>query len=420
MSIADKLKTATKSVTKEWTAQRKAEERGRSRSSRFYVYSDRVNFSDVADQILPAAYEHASGGGRYSVSKRQLYYASRQKFLELTGRQIDYPYFANTLVVQYVNRHPEETSRWKITADPRGTLTIPHATSEVRIPCGTIQIDEHLSKARRSHDLFSINPECPIEWPSLAPGVRYQGVLYIEKEGFEPLMNEAGISEKFDLAVLSCKGQSVVAARKYVDQVCAMHGGVPLFVVHDMDKAGFEIAQRLTQVSAWAEAYDRITYDFENEINVHDLGLRLADVEDYDLEDETCDFKGHFARDSICTDEEKQFLQSGRRVELNAFSSPDFIAWLTSKLDEHLSERLIPNADVLEDAFRRALVVCQINHAANAAYDAAVRVAEQATVPEALQDELKLAMSESDDNTAWDAALYRLVESLLYPEEGDT
>ncbi len=88
--------------------------------------------------------------------------------------------------------------------------------------------------------------ELPTEWPSLRHGQRYQAVLYIEKEGFEPLLAEAGIAERFDLAILSCKGQSVVAARRFVDEVCGIGGGVPLLVVHDFDKYGFEISQRLT------------------------------------------------------------------------------------------------------------------------------------------------------------------------------
>src|SRR5262245_59452043 len=103
MSLADDILDITQKVTKEWTKQRKAEERGsRSRYSGEYVYSDRVNFTDEADRILPPAYAHASGNGRYSVSKRQLYYACREKFKDATGRQLEYSYFANTLLVQYL------------------------------------------------------------------------------------------------------------------------------------------------------------------------------------------------------------------------------------------------------------------------------------------------------------------------------
>jgi hypothetical protein len=57
MSITpDDILAVVNSVTKKWTEQRKAEEKGnRTRSSRQYVYSDRVNFTDVAHAILPEA-----------------------------------------------------------------------------------------------------------------------------------------------------------------------------------------------------------------------------------------------------------------------------------------------------------------------------------------------------------------------------
>src|SRR5262249_54718553 len=101
-SEADILEV-TRKVTKEWTRQRKAEERGsRSRSSREYIYSGRVNFTDVADEILPGAYQHASGNGRYTANKRQIYYACREAFKERTTRELSYSHFANTLLVQYV------------------------------------------------------------------------------------------------------------------------------------------------------------------------------------------------------------------------------------------------------------------------------------------------------------------------------
>src|SRR5438128_1634981 len=105
---ADDILGAADKVLKKWTKQRKAEERGRrSRASRAYIYSDRVNFTDVAEAILPGAYAHASGDGRYPVSKRTFYYACREVFKQRTGRELEFNYFAGTLLVQYMNRHPE-------------------------------------------------------------------------------------------------------------------------------------------------------------------------------------------------------------------------------------------------------------------------------------------------------------------------
>lgn len=400
----------TKSVTSEWTKQRKAEIRGiRSRISRRYVYSPRVSFTDVADEILPGAYEHVSGG-RYSVGKRQLYYASREPFRLRTGREIDWNYFADTLLVQYMNRN-EKTRSWKVTADPRGTLTIPNVGHDKRIPCGTLQIEAHLREAARTFDPLNIDAQLRIQWPSLVEGHRYQGVLYIEKEGFEPLLQEAEIAEKYDLAILSCKGQSVVAARHFVDMVCRVNGGVPLFVVHDFDKAGFEISQRLTRVSDWAEENDRVTYRFQNDINVTDLGLRLEDIEKYDLQSEEVEFSGHFASDSICTPEEKEFLRSDRRVELNAFTCPQFIEWLESKLSAYLPNRLVPAANVVEQAYRRALALALINSAIVDAQQMATEFASTIVVPETLSQQLQNVMSSS--SLSWDKALYKLAQKAL-------
>jgi hypothetical protein len=412
---AKDIEAVTKAVTQKWTKQRKAEEKGtRTRLSREYIYSDRVYFTEVAAQILPGAYRHASGDGKYSVAKRQLYYACREAFRERTDRRLEYKYFASTLLVQYMNQH-RETAAWKITADPRGTLLVPNAGHKVRVPVGTLQIDDHLRTAALACDPLGINVTLKVEWPSLAAGERYQAVLYIEKEGFSPQMEEARIAERFDVAVLSCKGQSVVAARKFVDHVCAKGRGVPLLVVHDFDKAGFEISQRLTQVSDWALESDRVTYDFQNDIDVIDLGLRLADVEKYGLDAERVRFKGSFARDSICTEEEQEFLRSGRRVELNAFTSPQFIEWLEGKLAEHLGGRLVPDDATLADAYRRALAIACINRAVEEATEEAVERARAAKVPKRLRQEILRALKKSSG--AWDTALYRIVEDAGLEDE---
>lgn len=412
---ASNILAVTKKVTQKWTNARKAEDHGRrSRNSRQYIYSGRVDFTDVAAEIIPAGYDHASGGGQFTVSMRQMYYACREAFRERTDREIKAQYFSQMVLRQYLIRNPTRTATWKITADPRGNLTLPNTAHELRVPCGTLAIEQHLRDANRPIDPWGdAGTTLPIEWPSLAEGTRYQAVLYIEKEGFEPLLDEAKISERFDLAILSCKGQSVVAARRFVDHVCRVDGGVPLFVVHDFDKSGFEIRERLTSISDWAEERDLVAYRFENEINVTDLGLRLADIEEYDLASERCKFE--FGRDwnadNSCTAEEEAFLRSGRRSELNAFTSPQFIEWLEGNLTEHLPARLIPDDETLEAAYRRAIMVAKINAAIGAATDDAIEHATNATVPKTLRSTLEAAMNKSGG--PWDTALHTLAIKAL-------
>ena len=417
MDRSDILKV-TRAVTKEWTKQRKAEERGsRSRSSRVYIYSDRVNFTDVVERILPPGYLKASGNGKYTVFYRQFYYAVREEFRRLTGRPLKAGYFRDNLLRKYMNRHPE-TESWKITADPRGTVMIPNAAAETQIPCGTLQIDEHLDEANQDIDPLDVEFKIDLQWPSLAAGQRYQAVVYIEKEGFAPQLREAQIAERFDVAIVSCKGQSVKAARKFVDHVCRIDGGVPLFLAHDFDKAGFEIGHCLTQVSDRAEETDTVLYRFENEIDVTDLGLRLSDVEKYELASEEFEFSGDFASDSICTGVEKKFLRSGRRVELNAFTAPQFIEWIEDKLTEQgLAKRLVPGDEVIEAAYRRAVVIARLNAAIDDALSGARKDAKGISVPRSLKRQLREAMQDSDE--AWDLVLYDLIKSKLYPDSDD-
>ena len=186
-------------------------------------------------------------------------------------------------------------------------------------------------------------------------------------------------------------------------------------MIHDLDKAGFEISQRLTTVSEWAEENDRVLYQFKNQIDVTDLGLRLSDVEKYGLASETCNFKGDFARDSICTEAEKEFLRSGRRVELNAFTSPQFIEWLESMLTEHgLAKPLIPDDATLEAAYRRAVVLARINKAIDEVLDEATNEADEMAVPKTLKRQLQKTMKETSES--WDKALYHQTKSKLYPD----
>ena len=62
--------------------------------------------------------------------------------------------------------------KWKITASPRGTLSIPNTGHDLCIPCGTIAIEKHLDEAGEPCDPFDIDARLRIEWPSLAEGQR--------------------------------------------------------------------------------------------------------------------------------------------------------------------------------------------------------------------------------------------------------
>jgi hypothetical protein len=53
-----------------------------------------------------------------------------------------------------------------------GALSIPNTGHDLRIPCGTIAIEEHLEEAGETCDPFDIDARLRIEWPSLAGQLR--------------------------------------------------------------------------------------------------------------------------------------------------------------------------------------------------------------------------------------------------------
>ena len=55
-------------------------------------------------------------------------------------------------------------------------------------------------------------------------------------------------------------------------------------------------------------------------------------------------------------EEEIDFLiRQGRRIELNAMTSDQFVAWLEGKLAEHGAGKVVPEVEVLERHARRVL-----------------------------------------------------------------
>lgn len=412
MSLISDLKKITTSVLKNWTAQRKREERdSRARYSRSaYMHSDRVFQKDVAWQVIPKAYAKASSGGKLPAHARQIFYAARPEIQEQTGRPLKSVYFTQTLLPMYINEHPEAADWW-VVYDARGGLIVPH--TKERIPLGTLEVDNYL-KAIRSHrvDAFDFHASFDTSFPTKGPAHRVSAILFIEKEGFSELFKAVKLAERYDLAIMSSKGQSVIAARRLVDELCAVDDGVPLLVAHDFDKAGLEISQNLTAVSEAARESNRVRYEFANDLNVIDLGIRLADVEKWGLESESVSFKGDFGSDSIATPAEQKFLRGNERVELNAFTSEDFIAWIEVKLQEHGIKKVIPDADTLADAYRRAYLIASINRRVEDFVDDAQRESDEVAVPENLSGQVQ-QMIGKNPSRPWDAVLAEIAEEQL-------
>src|SRR5262249_5445877 len=174
-------------------------------------------------------------------------------------------------------------------------------------------------------------------FPSCGPQRRYSAVVFVEKEGFAPLLRAVRLAERFDVAIMSTKGMSVTASRLLVDRLWGEHQ-IPLLVLRDFDKSGFSIVGTLQR--------DTRRYSFQNPVRVIDLGLRLEDVEAWGLQSEEVVYGKSDPTDNLrkngATEAEIAFLVDyqrsryghyvGRRVELNAFTSSDLITWIEGQL----------------------------------------------------------------------------------------
>jgi hypothetical protein len=403
---------AVRSVTGAWARQRKAEEREASRVSRrrdALIRSRRTTIREAAWYVLPQAYLKASSGGTLPAHARQIMYAARGEIQRLTGRILDDQYFTQQLLPDFMNEHPSATAEWDVVFDARGHFHEPH-TGRI-VPLGTIEVRRHLREVAE-HTLPELqlsSPEFPI-FPTCGPEQRYGAILFVEKEGFLPLFRAVRLAERYDLAIMSTKGLSVTASRLLVDRLCAAHE-VPLLVLHDFDKSGFSILGTLRR--------DTRRYAFRNRIEVVDLGLRLEDVEDSDLETEDVVHRSDPApnlRENGATPEEIAFLRT-RRVELNAFASADFVAWIERKLEQHGVAKIVPHQDALTLAYRRSVASRYVASRLQSAIHEAQRHAAEAPVPDDLAA-LVVAGLRGDPAQSWDDVIQRLAMRRVGPDEG--
>src|ERR1700730_54840 len=90
----------------------------------------------------------ASDNGSLPAKARQIYYAARPLMLALTGKDtIDYGYFSQTLLVEFMKGSPE-CADWDVVWDDRGHFEEPHGGAVIGL--GTLGVREYLDS---NHDL---------------------------------------------------------------------------------------------------------------------------------------------------------------------------------------------------------------------------------------------------------------------------
>ena len=275
-----------------------------------------------------------ASGETLSFNQRSLYYVVRTRVPGLEAG-----YFGQ-LVTEYENEYDEIPRMFR---NNRGAFYEPH-TSQV-IPLGTLTVEAY----RRS------------PW-------RYQSVLICEKEDNVHMLRESGFAERWDMFSASSSGFSTRALKDLIDYIgsTARDEPVRVFSMIDADAHGSVIFQTLVRETRARAA---------RKIEVVNLGLfplgragkwiaargwfnrassqkgqgklRRVEVADYIVErDQQNRRTGNPNGEPIWAD----WLQDNR-VELNAITSPQRVAWVEQKFAFHGVEKVIPPEEFAQSAF---------------------------------------------------------------------
>src|SRR5271165_4982530 len=344
-NIANDILDCVETATTKWTKQKKSEERHpgnvRYRTSRM-TREPRTSQKKAAWSILEKAYMAASTNNTLPAKARQVFYQARPLIMALTeDKELQYGYFSQALLPDFIEENG--LSSWDIVYDARGHFEEPH-TNRV-MDCGTIEVRNYLNQiiepkiVPAGFDGASVSV--------IGPSGGFAAVLYCEKEGFGPLFKAVDLANRYDLLIISNKGQSVTAGRRLVDEVCGATG-LPLFVLTDFDVAGFAIRAIFGR--------DTRRYAFTHTVEVVDLGLRLADIAGLEREPAASTktspniLRGQLAENGAEAAEIDILLRE--RVELNALTSGALIAMIERKLKAYGLKKVIPDDDLLAETYR--------------------------------------------------------------------
>lgn len=271
---------------------------------------------EVIFRALPEAIAHSSGNGRYEFNQRGLFYSVRPTLIEVLGREPNYNTFCSILT-DYEAQHGEIKLMYR---DDRGLLYIPHRNEA--IPLGTKSVRDF---------------ERP-EWT-------FNKIIYIEKGSLISLLRQAEWPERHDCAVLTSQGVASRATRDLFDLLGGTDEALTFFCVHDADGYGTTIFESLVNETKARPA---------RTVEVINLGLDPEEALAMGLPVEPVDPKRRVPAATYLAPRWQEWLQT-KRVELNAMTSPQFMAWLDSKIAPHDDGKVIPPEPVLVGALGHAV-----------------------------------------------------------------
>ncbi|MDJ0304511.1 hypothetical protein [Dehalobacter sp.] len=323
---------------------------------------------EVVAACLEQAIAKASGNGEYRFSLRQLYYAVRPYVIKESGKEPDYAYFCTELISSYEAQHGDIPLMYR---DERGTLYHPHSGQD--IPIGTIAVE---------------NYQKPV-WT-------FNKILYIEKKGFFNVLKEKKIPEKYDMALLTSKGYASRAVKDLLDTLGEnSEEEITFFCIHDADAYGTTIYDTLQNETKARPG---------RKVKIINLGLDPEEAVSMGLEIEKAGKTGRKKGVASYIDPEWESWLQDYRVELNAMSTPQFLAWLEGKIRLYDKGKVIPPESTMLESLDHSLQdklgqklaaeILEQNHYADQVTQAVRQVKErcgdsQTRLAETVQAELK-------------------------------
>lgn len=338
MNLGEALQKAVGSCAQPYYKHKRRLER-ESRPPRDYSYFSRparVTLEERLFRLFPEGYSLASDNEAFTPMVRQLYYVMRRLLQEDGCHDSLSDAYHRTILEKY----EQEVGRRLCHRKAVGDMIEPHSTCPT---CGTPQGCSLGTTGVEHYDV---------------PKHRFNKIIYVEKTGFMQQLLDANIHSRFDVAIAAGAGFSPQAAKELFAKI-EREIQVTVYVLHDADIAGLEIARSLGK---------RLVHE-NYHVTVEDLGLRPKEAIELGLPSETVEITAEPSwglKHSVSKKELKWLLGDdvgetqhykknrkvryvGERVELNAFTPKAFIAWVEGKL-QNVAGKIIPEKKIVLEA----------------------------------------------------------------------
>ncbi|EGD51734.1 ATP-binding region ATPase domain protein [Thermoanaerobacter ethanolicus JW 200] len=325
--IAEDVAKTLWSVCKTIYKERKQREKNAARAERKAMEREKMlkraqyTVREAVFKVLPEAIEKATGNGKYPVSARTLYYQVRPLIQTYTNKELEYNYFSQKLLVEYQKTYGVINL---IYYDPRGILYEPYTRKT--LPLGTREVEKY-------------------EFPDWV----FNKILYVEKKGVWPVLEASQIAERYDMAIIVAEGYATQAARILFERADKQKD-YKLFVLHDADPYGYNIARTLREETERMKGYS---------VDVIDIGLKLEEALEMGLQSETFTREQDIPngiKENLTPLEKEWFIGKkihnksslSRRIELNAMSGPQLVEYIEKKLEKYgACAKVLPPQDIV-------------------------------------------------------------------------